>query len=100
MDTAILNRAEPSSWKAYHAGPYRAFPILMERHNNLPSKLRVLSEFAALATCKAFKGPDPKSPVARGEQAPDIAGREVLIWWRLPRDVPDTIETKQPEFGT
>jgi hypothetical protein len=74
--------------------------ILKQRLNKPSSKLRVLSQLAAIPTCKPFKRANPKSPVARREQAKNIAGGEMLIRWWLPGDSPNTVETKQAEFRT
>src|SRR5260370_34047456 len=99
---SLLNRAQPpGSGKRQPAGPYRAFMILKDCcTNQLSSQRRVLSQLAVLPTCKSFGGTNPKSPVSRGEQAENTAGREMLTRWRLPGDGPDTIEAQQPEFRT
>src|SRR5262249_16808048 len=100
LDAAILNRAEFPGGQRQPASPYRAFTILEEPINTLSSKLRVLSELAVLPTCKPLRCADPKSPVPRDEQAPDLAGGKRLIRWRLPGDSPYAIEAKQAELRT
>ena len=96
-----MNRAEfPARSRRLSAGPYRSFHIFKERRNTLSSELCVASQLAALPTCKTIGGANPKSPIARGKQASNGAVGEMLIGWRLPWDVPDTIESKQAEFRT
>jgi hypothetical protein len=41
---------------------------------------------------------NPKTPIARDEQACNEAAGEMLIRWRLPWDAPNAIEAKQTEF--
>jgi hypothetical protein len=43
--------------------------------------------------------PDPQTPIARGEQALNVVGGEVLARWWLPCDASDAIEAKQTEFS-
>ena len=57
-----------------------------------------MSQLAVLPTCKPFRSADPKTPVARDEQASNIAAGEMLTRWRLPWDAPNAIEAKQAEF--
>jgi hypothetical protein len=64
----------------------------------LSGKLRVVSQLAVLPTCKPFRGANPKTPIARGEQASNIAAGEMLTRRRLPWDAPNAIEAKQAEF--
>ena len=66
--------------------------------NILSGKFRVLSQLAVLPTCKPFIGANPKTPIARGEQASNVAAGEMLTRRRLPWDEPNAIEAKQAEF--
>jgi hypothetical protein len=72
--------------------------ILKECFNLLPIQLGVVSQLAVLPTCKPFTGANPETPVARGAQVSNIVAGETLALWRLPRNVPNTIEAKQAEF--
>src|SRR4029077_52678 len=47
---------------------------------------------------KSFVSANPKSPVARGGQAPNVVGWKTLSGRRLPGDSPDAIEPKQGEI--
>ena len=98
LDAAALNRAESPGGSRRPAGPYRSFTILKERRNNLSGKLRVVSQLAVLPTCKPMISANPKTPIARGEQASNIVAGEMLTRWRLPWDAPNAIEAKQTEF--
>ncbi len=51
------------------ASPDRSFTILKERNDILQSKFRVTRQFAILPTSEALHGANPKTPIARGEQA-------------------------------
>jgi len=72
LDAALLDRAEPSAGNPDRADPYGAHVIFNELGNILSVKLRELGEFSVLPTCEPFGGSNPKSPVARGEQAPNV----------------------------
>jgi hypothetical protein len=72
--------------------------ILKERFNLLPIQFRVVSQPAVLPTCKPSSAANPETPVARDAQVSNIAAGETLALWRLPHDIPNTIEAKQPEF--
>ena len=50
---------------------------------------------AVLPTGQPLTGPDPERAVARGEQAVNLAGGEMLIRWRLPGDSSDPIEANE-----
>src|SRR5262249_20025979 len=69
-----------------------------ERKNKLSCKLRVLGEPAVLPTCHTFVGAYPKHSIARGEQFHRHTGREMLIWWWLPGNVPDSVEAQQAKL--
>ena len=64
----------------------------------MPIKLRVVSQPAALPTCKSCSGANPQTPVPRDAQASNVAAGETLARWRLPRGVPHAVEAKQSEF--
>jgi len=96
----LADRAESAVGKRQCRDPYGAFAILDQFDNNEPSQLGVRREFAGLPACQPFHRSDPKRSVACGEQAIDRGRREMLIGWRLPRDVPHTIEPKQAELRT
>src|SRR5215469_5930032 len=99
LSSATVNCTQlPWRRKRQPAGPYRAFPVLKERRNNLPSKFRVLNQLAVLPTCQPFPSADPKRPVARDQHPPNISGGEMLTRRRLPGDAPNAIEAKQAEF--
>ena len=98
MGAAAPNRAESPRGSRHSAGPNRPFPILKERNDGLSSELRVMSQLAVLPTCKSFIGANPKTPIARGEQASNMAAGEMLTCRRLPWDAPNAIEAKQAEF--
>jgi hypothetical protein len=72
--------------------------ILKERINGLAGKLRVLSQLAILPTCQTFTGSNPKTSIARGEEAFNKIAGEMLARRRLPGDTPHAIKTKQTEF--
>src|SRR5260370_11244890 len=74
--------------------------IFEEPEDFQSGKLGVLRELAALPTGKPFRGANPKGPVARGDQTPDLIGREMLVGRRLPGNVSDTIETEQAKLGS
>ncbi len=57
-----------------------------------------MDQLAILPTGKPFFGAYPKTSIPRREQTSNIATREMLTLWRLPRDAPNTIEAKQAEF--
>jgi hypothetical protein len=57
-----------------------------------------MSQLAILPTCKPSCGANPKTPIARCEQASNIAAREMLTRWRFPWDAPNAIEAKQTTF--
>ena len=106
LDAAIVNRAKlPRRRKRRRTSPYRAVTILEELHDFLSGKLRVLSQPPVLPTGQSFTSTDPKSAIARGEQAGNLAGGEMLIRWRLPEDSSDPIEanegvlSSQPEIA-
>src|SRR5215469_11367797 len=101
LSSATVNCTQlPWRRKRQPAGPYGAFPILKERRNNLPSKFRVLSQLAVLPTCQPLPRADPKSPVARDQEPPNISGGELLARRRLPQDGADSVEPIQAEFCT
>jgi hypothetical protein len=99
LDVAVVNSAKPSSGHAKRPHPDRTVTILDQRAYNLSIKLMVLSELAALPAHQSFTGANPKGPVARGEQTPNLVGGQ-LVRRRLPGDGPDAIEAKQAEFST
>src|SRR6266700_2049117 len=74
--------------------------VLKKGIDELSSEFRVPSEPAALPTCKALVGADPKSPVAHDEQASNEIVGQMVTLRRLPSDIPDAIEAKQTEFGS
>src|SRR5260370_36150518 len=74
--------------------------IFEEAEDFHSGKLGVLRELAAFPTGKPFRGANPKGPVARGDQTPDLIGREMLVGRRLPGNVSDTIETEQAKLGS
>jgi len=51
-------------------------------------------------TCQPLRRANPKTPIARDEQASNITAGEMLTRRRLPGDCPHPIETKQAKFGT
>src|SRR5262249_30683725 len=96
----IANLAEPSPLRGIRtpANPNCSFTVLKESENIVTCKFRILHEVAVLPACQAIPGANPKSSVARSEQAKNVGGREMLVRWLLPRDVPDAIEAKQAEL--
>src|SRR5262249_29907171 len=100
LDVAIANCAQSPSGNSQCTDPHGAVTILKEGTNRLSSEFRGRSKLGALPTYKPVDGADPKSPVARDEQLHNIVRGEILIARRLPGNGPDTIEAKQPEFGT
>src|SRR5262249_55247601 len=81
MDSAVLNAAKPPRRrKSDDACPYRAFVVLNEPQNQLSRDFGILGELSVLPACQPLQGPDPKSSVARGQQAHYPLGREVLAW--------------------
>lgn len=77
LDAAFSNGAELSRrWKRQSADPYRAFMIFTNwRTNRLSGELRVMSQLAVSPTCDSFGSANPKSSIARGEQAEKC-------WWK------------------
>jgi hypothetical protein len=57
-----------------------------------------LSQLAVLPAGKPWLGTNPKTTIARGQQASNIAAGEMLTGWRLPRDEPNAIKANYPEF--
>src|SRR6266478_2436986 len=98
MGAAIPNRTESPSGNRIPADPKRSFTILKERNNTLSGKLRVVSQLAALPTCKPVIGANPKGATPRGEQGSNVAAGEMLARGWLPCDAPNTVEAKQTEF--
>src|SRR5580704_376831 len=96
-DAPIPNFAKFSIGRPIRTGPYRALTIFNESTDLQSTELRVLNELAVPPACQPIKRSDPKSPVARGDQSRDDGGGEVLIRWRLPGEVPDAIEPRQPK---
>ena len=98
LDAAAVKCAEPPRRSRLPAGPHRSITILKERVDTQSGELRVAGEVAAVPTRKPFSSANPKTAVARGEQASNVAAGQMLTGRRLPRDVPDAIESKQAEF--
>src|SRR5262249_46577236 len=98
-NAALLDGAEPSGDRPHLAGPDRAVTILEESNHQLAGQVRVSGQLAVLPAGESLEAPDPERPVARDEQAGDVAGGERLVGGRLPGDAPDTIEAKQAELG-
>jgi hypothetical protein len=57
-----------------------------------------MSELAILPTYKPFRGANPKTPIARGNESSNVATREMLTRWRFPWDAPNAIEANQTKF--
>src|SRR5262249_24333050 len=93
-DGPAADSAELSGgWKREAADPYCALASLEDwSSNGLARKLGVRGQPTILPTCDSFRRADPKSPIARGEQAENAVGREMLARRRLPGDGPHTIE--------
>src|SRR6185503_12289795 len=94
-----MNPTESPDRRRPPGNPYRSFAIFEQGFNNLPVQFRVVSQLAVLPAGEPAEGANPKPSVARALQASDIACGEMLPRRRLPRDGPDAIEPKQPEFG-
>src|SRR5258705_11488086 len=73
--------------------------ILKNLKNIISDEFGVLRELAILPACKSFGGAKPKCPVSRSQQTENVIRRKLLIRWRLPGNVLDSIEAEQAEFG-
>src|SRR5258705_4007163 len=73
--------------------------ILKNLKNIISDDFGVLRELAILPACKSFGGANPKCPVSRSQQTENVIRGKLLIRWRLPGNVLDSIEAEQAEFG-
>jgi hypothetical protein len=94
----LPNHTEPTIGGSPNTDPYRAFAILEKLGDHPVPQLRGAREPAPAPTTEPFQRADPESPIARGKQAGDEVGGELLILGRLPGDGPDAIETKEAEL--
>src|SRR5208337_316885 len=95
MQVAVCYCAKPAG---HGAGPYCSLAVFEQRCHKDFAKLRVLRQFAAIPAHEASKRANPKSAIARDEQAVRSAGEVLTRRW-LPGDSVDAIEAIQAEFA-
>src|SRR5208337_2602014 len=100
LRAAASDCAEPASGSRQRTGPHRSLTDLEQRCHKLFRKLllRARGQLGTVPTYKAGKRANPKSAVARDEQAVDVLVREMLTRRWLPRNTANAIEAKQAEF--
>src|SRR5262249_38402516 len=96
-DAGILNSAERPCIRE-SGSPNRTFTIFEQCADMASSEHVVPNQLPVLPACETLMRANPQSTVSCGKQAENEIGRKVLILWRLPWEVPYTVETQQSGF--
>src|ERR1700745_1728934 len=73
--------------------------VVEKPENRVPVEFGVLRKLAIVPACQPVQSANPKCSLLGGEQADNPIGWEMLVRWRLPRDVSDPVKAQQAEIS-
>jgi hypothetical protein len=94
MDVATPNGAELSVRAGRAAGPNSSFFVFEQRENKVVPEFFILNK-SALCPVREALCTNPKGTISGNQEATDRTGREMLVFWWLPRDGMHSVEAKQ-----